>query len=232
MSAGFIILRHVNSELTNRYWIHSYYCVRRFYPEAPILLIDDNSTERFITEIPLYKTTIVKSEHPGRGELLPYYYYLTNKLFDVAVIIHDSVFMNAHVDFRVNSYRQLWEFKHDWDQPEDETRLIELLDNHDELLEFHKNKELWKGCFGCMSVIRHDFLVYLNGKYDFNKLLPGVLTRYNRCSFERVIACMLQKEGKTRSLFGDIHDYSVCGLSFSEIKNHRHLPVIKCWTGR
>lgn len=232
-SAGFIILRHVKDETTNRYWIHSYFSVRRFYPHAPILIIDDNSNESFLTEIPLYKTTIVKSEYPGRGELLPYYYYLTNKLFDVAVIIHDSVFINSsQIDFRVKTYRMLWEFEHKWDQVKDETRLIQALDNHSDLLQFHEEKEKWKGCFGCMTVIRHDFLVYLNSKYDFSKLLDEVLTRFNRCSFERVIACILQKEGRTPSLFGDIHKYCNCGLSFHQIKKYRHLPVIKCWTGR
>jgi hypothetical protein len=232
-SAGFIILRHVKDDATNRYWIHSYYCVRCFYPETPILIIDDNSLETYVTDIPLYKTTIVKSEFPGRGELLPYYYYLTNKLFDVAVIIHDSVFLNsAQIDFSVSTYRILWEFEHHWDQVEDETSLIERLDNHSELLQFHKDKTKWKGCFGSMSVIRHDFLVMLNEKYDLSKLLDGVLTRYNRCSLERVMACILQKEGRTDSLFGDIHKYGAWGLPFSEIRHFRHLPMIKCFTGR
>ncbi len=43
MSYGFIILRHVNNELTNQYWIKSIHCIRQFYPENHILIIDDNS---------------------------------------------------------------------------------------------------------------------------------------------------------------------------------------------
>lgn len=35
---GFIILRHVNNERTNKYWIHS---MQNFYPENKILIIDD-----------------------------------------------------------------------------------------------------------------------------------------------------------------------------------------------
>ena len=42
-SLGFIILRHVNSELTNKYWVNCYNCIRRHYPENKILIIDDNS---------------------------------------------------------------------------------------------------------------------------------------------------------------------------------------------
>lgn len=231
-AAGFILLRHVTDELTNRYWVHSYYCVRRFYPEAPIVIIDDNSTPEFVGKIPLYKTAIVQSEYPGRGELLPYYYYLKYNFFDVAVIIHDSVFMNARINFKVNSYRMLWEFEHDWDQPEDEVLLIDRLNNHEELKAFHADKSLWKGCFGCMSVIRHDFLVYLDRKYDLSKLLDVVLTRQDRCSLERVLACMFQKEAKMPSVFGNIHQYCPWGIIFRDIKMFRHLPAIKCWTGR
>ena len=91
---GFIILRHVNNKLTNKYWIHCYNCIRKFYKENKIIIIYDNSNYNFITNEKLYKTTIINSEYPKRGELLPYYYYLHNKLFDVAVIIHDSVFIN------------------------------------------------------------------------------------------------------------------------------------------
>ena len=45
---GFIILRHVNSELTNQYWIYCYQSIRK-YPEQSILIIDDNSNYQYIT---------------------------------------------------------------------------------------------------------------------------------------------------------------------------------------
>ena len=70
---GFIILRHVNNETTNKYWLHCYNCIREHYPENSILIIDDNSNYNFITNEQLYKTNIINSEYPGRGELLTYY---------------------------------------------------------------------------------------------------------------------------------------------------------------
>jgi hypothetical protein len=122
---GFIILRHVNNELTNKYWIHCVNCIRQYYPENNILIIDDNSDYNFITDEKLYKTTVIKSEYPKRGELLPYYYYLHNKLFDIAVIIHDSVFINKYINFDINSnIKFIWHFMHDWD---DDTKELELL---------------------------------------------------------------------------------------------------------
>ena len=169
---GFIILRHVNNELTNKYWINCVKSIRLYYPENNIIIIDDNSDYKYITYEPLYKTTIINSEYPKRGELLPYYYYLHNKMFDIAVIIHDSVFINSYIDFRVDKYKMLWSFEHDCDQIEDETLMIDAI-NDKELKMFYENKWLWKGCFGCMSVITHDYLTHLNNKYDISKVDHG-----------------------------------------------------------
>jgi hypothetical protein len=228
---GFIILRHVNNDITNKYWIHSYNCIRKYYKENKILIIDDNSNYNFITDEKLYNTTIINSEYIKRGELLPYYYYINNKLFDIAVIIHDSVFINSYIDFTVEKYKILWDFEHYWDQKEDETRMINIF-NDLELTKFYQNKNLWTGCFGGMSIITHDYLTLINDKYNISKLLNCITNRYNRCSFERVIACLLQKEGETKILLGDIHKYCPNKITFNEIDKCNHLPIIKIWTGR
>jgi hypothetical protein len=131
----------------------------------------------------------------------------------------------------VEKYKIIWDFTHEWDQIEDETRMINVF-NDLELTEFYKNKNLWTGCFGCMSIITHDYLTYINNKYDISKLINYVLNRYNRCSFERVIACLLQKEEKQNTLLGNIHKYCKWGIQFNEIENYKNLPLIKCWSGR
>tara|TARA_B110000285_G_scaffold235263_1_gene315944 strand:+ start:1979 stop:2677 length:699 start_codon:yes stop_codon:yes gene_type:complete len=232
MDVGFIILRHVNSNQTNEYWIHCYECIRKFYPEHKIMIIDDNSKCEFITNKELYKTTIIHSEYPGRGELLPYYYYLHNKLFDTAVILHDSAFINSYMDFNsINKYKILWEFEHNWDQLENELEMISLFKDA-KLLKIYHNKEAWKGCFGGMAIIQHNYLVQVNHKYDISKLLECVKTRFNRCSFERVIACLLQCNVQNQSLLGNIHKYGEWGITYSNKNKYAHLPIIKVWTGR
>jgi hypothetical protein len=229
---GFIMLRHVNNELTNNYWNHCYECIRKYYPENLILIIDDNSNYDYIKEKhTLYKTTIINSQYPRRGELLPYYYYLHNKLFDTAVIIHDSVFINQYIDMSVNKYKLIWEFEHYYDNIEEETKMLQLFNDTD-LLNFHENKDLWKGCFGGMSIITHDYLIDINNQYDISKLLECILTRGDRCWFERVIACLLQKNEKKETLLGNIHNYCKWGITFEEKDNYTHLPLIKVWTGR
>jgi len=229
---GFIILRHVNNETTNNYWQYCYSCIRKYYPENIIIIIDDNSNYEYISDIPLYKTTIINNEYCARGEILPYIYYLDNKLFDTAVIIHDSVFINTSIDLNVDNYKLLWEFEHDWDQIEDETKMINLF-NDSELIHFYEDKSLWKGCFGGMSIIKYDYLVKINNRHNINKLLEYILNRYNRCSFERVIACLLQFNGKKETLFGNIHSYCPWGeINYNNKCNYKYLPFIKIWTGR
>jgi hypothetical protein len=235
MDIGFIILRHVNSEQTNLYWQICWDSIRKYYPHNKIFIIDDNSNQEFISEKSLSDTTIIYSEFPGRGELLPYYYYLHNKFCDKVVILHDSVFVNAKIDFNTTDYTILFEFEHFADQPEDEIRLINLLSNKEELLEYHKQTKLWKGCFGGMSVISHNFLTLLNNKYNISNLLEGITNRYHRMSFERVIACILQKNSLKKTLFGNIHKYCKWGYTFEKYllyKNNLKLPLIKVWTGR
>ena len=259
---GFIILRHVNSRKTN-YWIECYRCIRRFYPMNKIMIIDDNSKYEYVENIEAYNTkilynvTVVKNQYPQRGELMPYIYYLHNKIFDTAVILHDSVFINKHIDIdaNVDQYRMIWDFRHNWDLIDDETRMLEVF-NDKRLLAFHENTDKWRGCFGGMCIIKHDYLVAVNAKYDLHKLIDMVLCRYNRCSFERVIACLLQigddedneddeyneymgttygygKYKKRKSaLFGDIHDYCKLNVQYKDKHTLSHLPWIKIWTGR
>lgn len=229
---GFIILRHVNDDLTNKYWNYCYRCIRKYYPENEIMILDDNSNYKYIVEDqPLYKTTVIQSEYYGRGELLPYYYYLCNKLFDTAVILHDSVFINSSIDLKVEKYKFIWDFEHYFDQIEIETSMIKIF-NDKELLDFFNNKDLWKGCFGGMSIITHDYLTYVNSKYDIGKLIDVIKTRNDRCCFERIIACLLQKNEKRETILGNIHAYCRWGITFEEKENFTHLPIIKVWTGR
>jgi hypothetical protein len=229
---GFIILRHVNSEKTNMYWQTCYKGIRKIYPENHIIIVDDNSQYEYINHEELYKVKIIQSEYHGRGELLPYYYYLSNKLFDIAFIIHDAVFVQKYLDLYVDKYNFTWDFEHDWDQIEDETKMIKLF-NDENLLNFYENKSLWVGCFGAMTTITHDFLTKVNNKYNLELLLDVVRTRYNRCSFERVFACLLQMEAPQTTRFGDIHNYDLpWGTKYEDIHKYPEHPLLKIWTGR
>jgi hypothetical protein len=233
---GFIILRHVNSENTNLYWQEAYDCIRHFYPENKVVIIDDNSKQDFISNKQLYKTIIIQSEFPGRGELLPYYYFSRNKWFDTAVVIHDSVFINKYINFKVKNYKFIWDFNSNISKKvRDEMRLIKALDNNESLLKLYNDRIKWRGCFGAMSIIEHKFLKKIDTKYDLSKLLPIIRSRKNRMSFERIFACMMQANYKRDVLLGDIILYCNWGYSFDDYikcKDNIDLPIVKVWTGR
>jgi len=177
MSLGFIILRHVNTEKFNQLWIECYDCIRKFYPENKILIIDDFSDYKFVdTNKILSNTLIIQSEFKGRGELLPYYYYLQNKLFDYAVVIHDSVFIQQFIDFKKDN-QFMWSFEHHWDYLYDCHKLINGLQNQDMILSLYNDKKSWKGCFGVMTVITHDLLCDINNTFNFVNLIQIIDVR-------------------------------------------------------
>jgi hypothetical protein len=238
MELGFVILRHVNSEISNNYWIICYNQIRKFYPTNKILLIDDNSNYELISkdiESTLTNTTIIQAEYKGRGEILPYYYYLHNKLFDIAVVIHDSVFIQRYIDFGTDN-RFIWDFEHHWDNLYNQDRIINLLTNNQEVSQLYNNNSLWKGCFGVMSIIKYDFLKLLDDKYNFTNLVNHITCRYDRMSLERVFAVIFTKENTNiqTSMLGNIHKYCRFGQSYQfYIENKIHDdPIIKLWSGR
>ena len=58
--------------------------------------------------------TYIKSEFPGRGEILGYYYFHKLKPTNNAIIIHDSVFINQHIEYNArNKCEFLWRFNAD-----------------------------------------------------------------------------------------------------------------------
>lgn len=231
-SLGFFILRHVTDEKTGKLWKHCYNCIRKFYMYNNIIIIDDNSNYDYIDiedENKLMNTFIIKSDFHKRGELLFYHYYLRNKLFDTAVFLHDSVFLNNFFDFKCNEYKFLWNIGHALDVPDNELRLLSVY-NDPELIEFYNKRELWDGAFGTMMIVKHSFLRRVNEKYDLSKLLEFVSTKDDRKACERVIPCIFQKEAPMETLLGGIHDYCQCGDS--DTTNYKHLPIIKVWTDR
>lgn len=236
MDLGFIILRYVNHENANQYWNHCYECIRKFYPENPIYIIDSNKDQQYVkNKHNLHNTTIIHSEYDGRGELLPYYYYLNNKFCDTCVILHDSVFIQQYINFKVNKFKFIWSFDNIYDNHDGELKYLSIF-NNEELISFYKDYYLWKGCFGSMVVITHDYLSWVNDKYNFTKLLDIILNKHDRMSFERVIAVMLQAnyiEDNDIVLIGDIHSCIKFGTTYHEyLEGNLNLPIVKIWGDR
>lgn len=254
-SFGFILTRHVNSEETNNYWNQCIKCIRYFYPDTKIIVIDDNSDNKFVQSKDEYKNIeIIQSEYKGRGELLPYYYYYKNKFFDNALIIHDSIFIHQKINFEKMKgidVLPLWHFNPDKENFQNSIYLSSNFKNRNKLYQdltmnypliMSKTPE-WFGCFGVQSYINHAFLVRIVKKYDLFTLLNKVKSRSDRCCLERIFGCIFNFESrytkKYKSMFGNIHtyngafDYTYHKYQYDLIINKR-LPkgIIKVWTGR
>ena len=248
---GFIIIRHVNSEKTDQYWKRCYECIRKFYPDHKIVIIDDNSNYEFVRELnyPITNCEIIHSEFPGRGELLPYYYYYHNKFFDKAIILHDSMFINKEINIdtiqRIDKVIFLWHFLHQWDSIYQQKQIIQssiLRFKHD-LLYLHNQINQWVGCFGVCSIISHDFLKQIFEKYNFVDMLNHIKNRDTRCCLERIFALVCHLEYPELihhpSLFGRIEGYMqpyTYFLGYDEylqkIDEFTEYPIIKVWSGR
>jgi hypothetical protein len=246
---GFIFTRFVNSIKTNYYWIECYKCIRRFYPDIMIMIIDDNSNYEYISEDyenALENCLVIKSEFPQRGEFLSYYYFYIFRPFEKAIIIHDSVFLNSPFDGveEINDIKFLWHFDKQrtmYDELDPIIILFNYLKNKDILWSFYNDRELWNGCFGVQSIITFEFLEKLEFKYGFFNLLNCITNRSFRMALERVFAVLCTIENPKllaeSSIFGDIYTYGDFGYNFEnyldeKIQLKNQLPLIKVWTGR
>lgn len=207
---GFVIVRHVTDETTNKYWVECVRCIRKHYPIHPIMIVDDAS--EFVNESGVNMTNIrtVQSEYPKRGELLGYYYFHKLKPFDTAMILHDSMFIqkNIHI-LGVNTVAFLWEFSSEPEfnnDPNGDIQLLNTLKNNDKLVETYMARR-WTGCFGTMSVISHTFLDTLVNKYDLFQLLDHVKSRPLRMNLERVFGVVCSLETQVITICGNIFNH-------------------------
>lgn len=255
---GFIFTRHVNSKETNEYWKECIRCIRKHYQNNIIMVIDDNSLDEYVTNdnVDLTNCFIIQSEYPKRGEILAYYYFYKYKLFDKAVIIHDSIFLQQGISQQINdvsNIKFLWHFKNIYDDNlGKEIYFIHQLkcNNEDQnsLMNVYLKRDKWVGCFGVMSVVTYDFLNILVDKYNIFNLLQFIKTRDDRCSMERIFAilCYVNNnyfENSPVSIFGEILDYNFLGMPF-HYNYHDYLndkkkfavskfsKIIKVWSGR
>jgi hypothetical protein len=254
MNFGFIITRHVNSEQTNKYWNHNVKLIRSFYPLKKIIIIDDNSNDIFVKAEFEYKNIeIIKSEYPGRGELLPYIYYLKNKWFNNAVIIHDSSFIHKRIPFEKMKVPVLpfWHYPYDKENISNLLRIASYLKHNSfirqrlsgsEINVLGMNNNEFDLCFGGQCYINHSFLTILEKKYKISNLVNAITCRTDRCGFERILGLLFTNEysnlKKLKSFYGDIRSHH---LSFrynfdqymSDLNNKIvYNPIIKVWTGR
>ncbi len=256
---GFIVLRHVNSARTNLYWNRCVSQIRTLYPGTSVVIIDDNSNKLYLEDLHSHYTcsdvSIIDSEYPGAGELLPYYYLHARHLFDYAAIIHDSVFVQKKIMFQQLAQKSavcpLWHF-YTVEDPGNCVSLASRLKNSIKLQDVLRGDQTsvfnirrdqrMMGCFGAQTVIQRSFLEKIQQKYSLFSLISVIRTRRDRMSLERVMGTLFMAENpdllKHPSVFGNIWKHQRWGTTYEAYTNHRSttafqtLPLVKVWSGR
>ena len=253
MSYGFIITRYVNSEKTNRYWNQSVKLIRTYYPYRQIVIIDDNSNYDFVNSDHEYKNiSIVQSEFPGRGELLPFIYYLKYKWFANAVIIHDSLFIHNRIPFEQFKLPiiPLWHSDYDKENLQNLLRISKYLKKNSLLNKILNGNEInilginnkYSLCFGVQCYINLHFLENIEIKYSISNLVNAVHCRADRCALERIFGIIFTIEypklHNMPSFFGNIHKtknaftYNYDSYIGDLQENKLSHKFVKVWTGR
>lgn len=246
-SLGFIMTRHVNSEITNNYWKECYLSIRRFYPSHIIMIIDDDSDPQYIDYdgVEIQNCFFVRSEFPRCGEFLAFYYFYKFQLFQKAVILHDSVFFQKWIDFDgIDDCCFLWHFEeHCWDVEDIEVGLLSKLKESEKLIAFYHQKEKWHGCFGLQMVCSFDWLNTIETTYGIFSLVHDIRDRATRSCMERILGCIATYHDHglhaSPSLYGSIFRYLPWGYSYHAYHQEKEsvgfiqqLPLIKIWTAR
>jgi hypothetical protein len=261
MTFGFIFTRHVRDEVTNHYWNTNITQLRKHYANAKIIIIDDNSNYNFVKSFDEYPNVeIIQSEYNGRGELLPFIYFLRHKWFDNAVIIHDSLFIHKRIHFEKIKLPvlPLWHHNYDAENLDNLVRISNHLQNNTKIkniltnnvskvlinsFNFRKNEDKYTLCFGVQCFIKYDFLYMLEQKYKISNLIYAIHNRTDRCGLERIMGILFCEEckeirQKPNSLFGDILTYPKAfqykyNHYINDYKHNRiNKVVVKVWSGR
>lgn len=240
---GFIIVRCIQDELTSQYWYECYKSIRKFYPQTPIVIIDDQSNVQFVNkqlESTLVHCRIVTSEKPHCGELLGYYHFFKYHWFKRAIIIHDSVFIKQKIDFnKYKKVRFIWHIETKaFDDIEWESTMLKKIGMP--YYHFYEEKHRWKGCFGVMTIIDYDFLKKISQPLFF--LVDEIKTRRHRSCMERILAVLCfyycPELYHCPSIMGDIHHYPLrWGYHYTTFQHDQQQgkkfpSFVKVWTGR
>lgn len=248
---GFIVLANIQNEEANKLWNYCIFQIRQFHNNQ-IIIISDNTNKEYIKLdnklFDKYNINIniqelkniywIESEYQKAGEILPYYYLYKKKLFDNAMIIHDSTFLQKKFRIYTNDIDYLWHFEHHANDYVNEMKMLKSLNNNDLIHGYDAKK--WYGCFGCQTIICYDFIKKIQEKYNIFQLLKYIDSRSKRMNFERIFSILCTEINKElynkESIYGNILDYEEWGLTFDNYIKYNHVykdyDLIKTWCGR
>jgi hypothetical protein len=250
---GFIIVRHMTNDIDKQYWQECVHCIRKFYPEEKIIVVDDNSSLKPSSDqldIETYtNVTIVQAEYPGAGEVLGYYYGWKNKPFKKFVVLHDSMFLQSKLPESIAEQEVifLWHFctylgqgVEGYNKDNNVTFINHCKpEQQPALFKLYYDKSAWFGNFGVSSVVSLDLVERIFTNYNFLNIIQKIKNRHDREAMERVFALIAYLEEPLLkikpSLLGNIKDYkNSYAIRWEHYKNgyRTNCAVNKVWSGR
>lgn len=187
----FVILRCVKKQKFADLWINCYNSIRKFHPNNKIVIIDNNSTYKYIKKIELINVEIIQHNENPSGEILPFYYFLKHKWSKYIIYFQDSMFLNRPLcadKLDVENFKFFWHF---YQGVHDRKKIIipqlDKLTNNEELHKLLHNKKQWFGSFGLSCTMSLQFLEFIEEKHNFTNLVNYVNCREDRKGLERVL---------------------------------------------
>lgn len=194
---------------------------------AGIVIINDNSTESFDD---IKNVTIIQSEFPGAGEILPYYYAWKRRELRRIIIIQDSCVMHHPINWGNDSFQPIWIADHTWDDDNDGPTLrLQLLEETSprllQRLQHPTMLHTWDVCFGVTTLA---FLDKIEREYHLlSKVVQKVNSRSALMVCERIMGFLIGQYGTRKPLISDIHKYGF-GQSDQEYNKKRNsIEILK-----
>jgi len=252
---GFIMTRCVRTSTHNELWRENYRCLRRHFPTAPILIIDDYSDLTLVDQnFAMTDAAILYSDlPPGKGEILPYYYFYHRRPFRKAVMLNDGMLLQRREPLR-SAIQETSDFKYLWhfdgfreNELEEQLYLISALkpEVQGRLRDLRVDLRNWTGCFSSASIMTWDFLDRIHRSYGLLNMVPVIQTRAHRMGLERLMGLITAdavglglRSKEALSVFGSILGHRKTGSynwqNYVQDKAGGSIaePMIKIWNGR
>lgn len=216
---GFIIPCYINSEKSYKSLNTCVDNIRKYHNEKIVLLNNHSpiSIESILDTYDNVETYL--SPFPSSGEFNAYLWFHENKIFDKAIVLHDSMYLNKKMENidkvkTVQFIKYFTDHINDWSlvkEPNTDYNKEHRIATHDDLiihilnrglnrvnvefLAFAKNlyhqKKKWVGCYGIMSIIDYSFLRELQTKTNILDVGKSLTGKRDRIAMESIYSLAL-----------------------------------------
>lgn len=207
-------------------------CIQGAYADPKIYIINDCSPLEIPSDI---DAEIIRSEFPGAGEILGYYYAWVRREGRRIVVLDQSCFLREKLVNDSSTFRSIWTATHYNRAPVNWTDVLKSMYSSSELLEFTKSRSNWLTCFGCMGSCTLKFLDEIEDRHSaLTTLVSCTKCRVGSQRNERVLGVLAGMYGSKEALTSDIHQFGF-GQTWEQYKSKEASCVRgieKVWTGR